>query len=125
MTRDGRVGALVVLAVVVAAVTLHLVARSPFSFRGHSTLPQARGEAREWSREVWGPGRKLISCGEVPAVLVDAEADSLDPTRRLSRTDPWGGRYRRSCRGERVTIESAGIDGKFGTPDDVSVAYGE
>jgi hypothetical protein len=83
--------------------------------------------------------RRLCACmhGDSKQTMARVEADKLAAHAAdvwtLSRScprldtlaaadvhDPWGARYRISCSETGVAITSAGADGRFGTPDDIT-----
>lgn len=67
--------------------------------------------AKEWKRNS-GAG-----CPSVSKLIAD------DLWSRDSRAeDPWGNRYRISCRADTLRVRSAGQDRRFKTADDINVA---
>ncbi len=77
-----------------------------------STAEQLLRAASDWKRETETPG-----CPSVSQLLLDKRID-----KHAATDDPWGGRFRIICRDDKVSVMSAGGDGRFRTEDDISLA---
>ncbi|HEV7557992.1 MAG TPA: hypothetical protein VGO00_21140 [Kofleriaceae bacterium] len=75
---------------------------------------------------IHGPSKDTIALEQADHLAAHA-ADVWTRDRSCPRIDasdevrdPWGTRYGISCSETGVTITSAGADGRFGTPDDIT-----
>ena len=67
--------------------------------------------ASEWKRD-----HGDLGCPTLTQLRHDRRLD-----REAHADDPWGGRFRISCAGTRMSVKSAGGDGEFETDDDISI----
>lgn len=79
-----------------------------------STAKRLAGAASDWKKE-----HETAGCPSISQLLLDKHL-----TRKDRSDDPWGGRFRISCSEERVSVKSAGGDGRFETDDDIAVDSG-
>jgi hypothetical protein len=79
--------------------------------------------ALENARSIANAAAKWRSTGThqgCPSIGRLVEDKALDEESRTD--DPWGKRYRIQCDDERVTVQSAGLDQKSATADDILVS---
>lgn len=66
---------------------------------------------------VWKRKHTDLGCPSISELVRDKALD------RESRTDdPWGRRFKIRCTEDEVTVQSAGVDGKAATDDDIQVS---
>jgi hypothetical protein len=68
--------------------------------------------ASDWKRQ-----HAVKGCPSVTQLRADRQLP-----RGAETDDPWGGRFRITCRNQSVHVRSAGGDRQFSTEDDISIA---
>ena len=115
-----------VLGLSVATLLLVSCGKTGEEWAGNVIEAQERGKAAGASSDMQSLAVAITSYATdegTPPVASDinALASLLEPryTRRVKRNDPWGKEYEYSCDGTSYRIASAGLDGKWGTEDDL------
>jgi hypothetical protein len=97
-----------------------------FAAVGLGIVTLAQGKSEDESREALGQATRigeaaeqwLASEGSCPSLtqLQEAATSGAD----LASEDPWGGRFRVSCRDGALSVRSAGPDGETSSDDDIT-----
>jgi hypothetical protein len=107
------------LGVSVVAVVSGLVGLWTVGEQGLNPQAEAekRGKAVLTAASDWKRAHAQTGCPSITQLQRD---EALDKAARAE--DPWGKRYRILCTSDEIQVRSAGGDGRFETPDDITLA---